>query len=249
MKIALVDDEILARQRLRALLAELGSDYAVVGEASNGLELLRNLTVWAPDVVLLDIRMPVMDGLEAARHLAQLQAPPALIFTTAYDTHALQAFEVHAMDYLLKPVRLERLAAALAKVPQLNRAQLAQLGTQLAQPARTHVCAQLRGNLQLVPLGDVLYFRADQKYTTVRHKGGEVLIDETLKDLEQEFGARFLRIHRNTLVARAHIAGLEKTAAGEMALRMAHSHELLEVSRRHVPEVRQQLRFSHLGGA
>ncbi len=249
MRVVLVDDERLARQRLRSLLAELGADYDIVGEAASGTELLQHLSAWAPDVVLLDIRMPGMDGLEAARHLASLAQPPALIFVTAYESHALQAFEVHAVDYLLKPVRRERLEAALHKTHQLNRAQLAQVGAALAQPARTHICAQLRGNLFLVPMQDVLYFRAEQKYITVRHKGGEMLIDETLKDLEQEFGARLLRIHRNTLVCRAYIAGLEKTAAGELALRMAHSHELLEVSRRHAAEVRAQLRQSHLGGA
>lgn len=247
MRIVLVDDEMLARQRLRSLLAELGTVYEVVGEAANGVELLRQLPTWTPDVVLLDIRMPGMDGLEAARHLADIPQPPALIFTTAYDSHALQAFEVHAIDYLLKPVRRERLEAALHKAQQLNRVQLTQVGVALAQPARTHICAQLRGNLFLVPVLDVLYFRAEQKYITVRHKGGEVLIDETLKELEQEFGTRLLRIHRNTLVFKIHIAGLEKTAEGELAVRMAHSQDLLEVSRRHAAEVRAQLRQSHLG--
>ncbi|RMG51355.1 MAG: DNA-binding response regulator [Gammaproteobacteria bacterium] len=240
MKVLVVDDEPLARQRLVQMLEAL-PEAEVVGEAGNGRAALEQAERLQPDVVLMDIRMPGMDGLEAARHLAALETPPALIFTTAYGEHALEAFEAQAVDYLLKPVQRERLAEALARARRPNRAQMAELGGE-AGSARTHICARVRGNLVLVPIEDVRYFHAEQKYVAVHHAGGEVLIEEPLKALEAEFGDRFLRIHRSTLVARNAIAGLEKAPDGGLLLRLRDDDTRLEVSRRHAPEVRRFVR-------
>jgi len=240
MKLLIVDDEAPARARLQQLVAEIAG-CEVVGEAANGQEALQLAEAHNPDVLLLDIRMPGMDGIETARHLMNLENPPAVIFTTAYNQHALEAFEVHAAAYLMKPVRRERLEAALGAVTRPNRAQLAALGHSLHEPRR-HICARLRGRLMLVPLEDVRYFRADQKYITVRHSNGELLIEESLKGLEEEFSAQFIRVHRNALAALDHITGLEKDAQGHWQLRLRDCPETLEVSRRLTAEVRKRLK-------
>lgn len=240
MKVLVVDDEALARDRLRRLLAEI-PDCSVCGEAGDGRAALDQVAQCAPDVVLMDIRMPGMDGLEAARHIAGLPDPPAVIFTTAFGDHALEAFEACAVDYLLKPIRGERLAAALGNARRLTRAQAAQLDSATGG-VRSHICVRMRGNLQLVPVTDIRFFRADNKYVTVRTGDGEYLIEESLKALEDEFGARFLRIHRNALVAVDFIAGLEKAGEGQCQVVLGGIDECLEVSRRHLPEVRARLK-------
>ena len=191
----------------------------LAGEAGNGREALELWERSQADVVLLDIRMPVMDGLETARHLAALERPPAVIFTTAYSEFAVEAFDAHAIAYLLKPVRAEKLAAALTGAGRVNRVQLTQLGGGSA-PARRHICAKLRDKLHVVPVENVLCFVADQKYVTVHHTGGELLVDESLKDLEQEFAGRFLRVHRNALVAVNQVERLEKDDAGHLQVYM-----------------------------
>lgn len=246
MKILICDDEALARQRLRAQLDEMNI-HRVVAEAANGIEALARCEEFQPDIVLLDIRMPGMDGIEAARHLAQWPQPPAVIFTTAYDEHVLQAFEADATDYLLKPIRKERLAQALAKASKLTRVQQARLQalhTQLqgSSAQRTHICAYQRGNLVLVPIKEIIYLHADQKYVTVKHTGGEILIDEALKVLEQEFADCFVRIHRASLVARRFIVGLERDNEGSFFVVMQHCTEKLEVSRRHLADVRKLIK-------
>ncbi len=240
MKILIVDDEAPARTRLRRLVEEIDG-HDVVGEAANGREALLLSDKTQPDVLLLDIRMPGMDGLEAARHLAALENPPAVIFTTAYGDHALEAFAAHALDYLLKPIRKERLAQALTHVRKLNRAQSAALSSVETAQARSHICARVRGALQLVPVDEIVYFLADQKYVTVRYSDGSVLIEESLKTLETEFAAAFTRIHRNALVAAAHIIGLERGDDGHVHVRLRGVTERLEVSRRHAAELRQRL--------
>lgn len=240
MKVLLVDDETLARERLRRLLAEL-PDCAVCGEAGDGRTALALCVELQPDVVLLDIRMPGMDGLEAARYIAGLPDPPAVIFTTAFGDHALEAFEACAADYLLKPIRAERLAAALGNARRLTRAQAAQIDAD-SGGVRNHICVRVRGNLQLIPVADIRCFRADNKYVTVRTGDAEYLIEEPLKDLEDEFGPRFLRIHRNALVAAEFIIGLEKNAEGQCMVALAGVDERLEVSRRHQPELRARLK-------
>lgn len=238
MKVLIVDDEQLARERLARMVAALDG-YTVVGEAGNGRQALEQAQVHQPDLVLLDIRMPGMDGLEAARHLSELDEPPAVIFCTAYEEHAVQAFDLQAVGYLLKPVRRENLATALERAQRVNKAQLAALGGDLTPSRRTHIAARTHRGIELVPLGDVRYFQADQKYVTVRFGSGEVLIDEPLRDLEEEFGELFLRIHRNCLVATAHVERLERLAPGQARLHVRDVAEPLEVSRRHLASVRR----------
>ncbi|WP_434111732.1 LytR/AlgR family response regulator transcription factor [Methylocaldum sp. GT1TLB] len=244
MKILIADDEAPARSRLRDLLGEIDSSLIVVGEAADGEQALRLAAQIQPDAVLLDIRMPWIDGIGTARELARLPQPPAVVFTTAYDEHALEAFEVSAVDYLLKPVRKDRLAAALRKAERFTETAWNKLETALpaGQSTRSHLCIYSHGDIRLIPVDTVLYFRAEQKYTTVRTPDGETLIDDSLKSLEEEFGKSFIRIHRNALVAIDHIVALEKSSPGGTALRLRGIPEALEISRRHLPSVRSQLK-------
>jgi two-component system, LytTR family, response regulator AlgR len=243
VKVLIVDDEPLARERLRRFCEEDLSGYQVVAEASDGAAAIREAQQHGPDVVLLDVRMPGMDGIEAARHLAELEPAPAVIFTTAYDEYALDAFAVHAVGYLLKPVRRDKLEEALKVAARPNAVQLAALrGDSGKARARSHISARVRGNLVLIKIDDILYFQADQKYITVRHHGGEVLIEEALKDLEEEFGSRFVRIHRNALVALDGIVALERDALGRTVVKLKGIGETLEVSRRHLPGLRATLK-------
>jgi two-component system response regulator AlgR len=241
MKVLVVDDETPARTRLKTLLAEIPG-CEVVGEAVNGREALRLWETTQPDVLLLDIRMPVMDGLETARHLAGLDNPPAIVFTTAYDEFAVEAFNTRAIAYLLKPVRQAQLAAALSNAGRLNRVQLSQLSEHTEQEARHHICARLRDKLQVVPVDTIQCFIADQKYVTVCHNQGELLIDEALKDLENEFSKLFIRVHRNALVALAHVRSLEKSEDGHFHVYLNGRTDPVEVSRRMVADVRAHLR-------
>jgi len=242
MNILIADDEPLARSRLKRL-AEESDDIHVVGEAGDGKETLLLCEKTNPDVILLDIRMPGMDGLETAYHLSHLVNPPAIIFTTAFSEHALAAFDNNAVDYLLKPIRQERLQQALKKARTVNRAQLVELGkNEETDHVRSHISAQISGNIHLIPIDEVYFFQADQKYVTVRHKQGEVIIDESLKSLEEEFGERFIRIHRNALVAKAHLDRLEKTSPGQWSVKIRGLEDKLEMSRRHMSIVRKLLK-------
>ena len=242
MRILVVDDEAPARRRLVQLVERI-SGAEVVGEAATGRAALKGVEEHNPDCLLLDIRMPDMDGLECARHLTQLETPPAIIFTTAYDQFAMKAFEAHAADYLLKPIRQERLESALKNVQRPNAAQKAQLG-ELQEDAgsRRHICARVRDSLKLVPVSSIYYFRADQKYVAVRYDEGEVLIEDALKSLEEEFSEEFIRVHRNALASRRYLDSLEKDKEGHFHLRLRECDETLEVSRRLVPEVRRLIR-------
>lgn len=219
LRILIVDDEPLARERLRTLLADLAPQLPneVVGEAGNGLQALDCLRERKADVVLADIRMPGMDGIELASHLGRLVQPPALIFTTAYDNYAVQAFDLDAIDYLLKPVRAQRLLAALNKLParRPEAALIDGLGRQLRGGGRRHLSCHERGRLLLVPVDEILYFRAELKYVTARTVDREYLLDESLTRLESEFAERFVRLHRAVLVARAALAGFEKAAGDD----------------------------------
>ena len=242
MKALVVDDEPLARERLAALIAEIDG-VEVVGEAGNGFEALETAARIKPDLVLLDIRMPVMDGLEAARHLDALEMPPAVIFCTAYQDHALAAFEANAVDYLVKPIRVERLRAAIGKAQRLGGTILRKIES-TTEPGRrrSHLCARVRGSLVLVAVGDIDYLLAEDKYVVVHHAKGEVLIEEPLTDLEEEFGDRFVRIHRNCLVALARLAGLDRAADGRVLARIEGVSVPLEVSRRNLPALRKLVR-------
>jgi two-component system, LytTR family, response regulator AlgR len=240
VKVLIVDDEALARGRLRALLAEDAS-HEVVAEADSGEACLALVAKHRPDVVLLDIRMPGMDGIETARHLATLAEPPAVIFTTAYDAFAVQAFDAQAVGYLLKPVRGERLAEALRRAARPTRPQLAALSGAGGAP-RPRIAAKLGGALRLIPVDTIRYFQAEQKYITVCHAGGVDLIDESLRELETEFRESFVRIHRNALVALQYLAAMERDTQGMLRARLDGVTETLAVSRRHAPEVRRRIR-------
>jgi two-component system response regulator AlgR len=239
--VLIVDDEPPARSRLRELVSAVPG-WLVAGEAVHGRQALDLCQRLAPDVVLLDIRMPEMDGLEAARHLAKLDEAPAVIFTTAYDDYAVQAFDAQAIGYLVKPVRRERLEQALARAARLGDRALRSLGT-AAPPAgrRTQVCVRKGRGLRLVPVADIRYFHADQKYVTLHLPGGEELIDEPLKDLEAEFAERFVRTHRNTLVALPFIDRIESTPDGHYQLWLRDVPAPLPVSRRLAGEVKRRL--------
>ncbi len=238
MKVLIVDDEKPARDRLARMVGEL-KEHQLVGEAVNGLEALGMAQSLEPDIVLLDIRMPGMDGIEAARHISKLEEPPAVVFTTAFSDHALEAFETHAVDYLLKPVKQDRLQAAMEAAVRPTRAQASRNGDLLSglEP-RQHICARVRGSLVLVPIEDIYYFHAEQKYVTVRHVEGEVLIEDALKNLETEFGDRFHRIHRNALVNLSRLAGMQSENDGHQVT-FKEIEDTLEVSRRHLPGVRK----------
>ncbi|MCS7100816.1 MAG: LytTR family DNA-binding domain-containing protein [Burkholderiaceae bacterium] len=254
LKILIVDDEPLARTRLQQLLADAAAQVplTVAGVADSGPAAIEAAERLAPDVVLLDIQMPGMPGLEAARHLAARPLPPAVVFVTAYDEHALEAFEVQALDYLLKPVRLERLVAALTRAQRLrpHEPKLEEVARALAS-ARTHLTVSERGRMILVPVEEIVYLRAELKYVTIRTAQREYLTEESLSSLESEFGERFVRIHRNALVARKSIHGFQRVRAGAGSEAGADGHwevllkelpERLPISRRQWSVVKAVLR-------
>ncbi|KAA3630445.1 MAG: DNA-binding response regulator [Proteobacteria bacterium] len=242
MKILIVDDERLARERLKHLVSGLVSNPELF-EASNGREALFAVNASHPDLVLMDIRMPIMDGLESAMHLSRMDNPPSVIFTTAYDQHAVTAFEVNAVDYLLKPIRKERLETALGKVTMPSLQQLDRVRSQQdITQSRSHISVQLRGQITVIPVSEVVYFMADNKYVRVRTATERHFIEDSLVSLEQEFEERFLRIHRNAIVSIAHIRGMEKQSTGRWHVKLKDIDETLEVSRRHTAAVRNWIR-------
>lgn len=245
MNILIVDDEKPARDRLRQIIEDL-SGHSVVGEAANGAEALRIAAKLLPDVVLLDIRMPGMDGIETAHHLNAMDKPPAVVFATAYDEYAIDAFDARAIGYVLKPVRRERLQGALEHAERLTGQMLQELAADPGlETRRKHVCARIHGELRLIPINEIRCFVADQKYVSVYHEGGQSLIDDSLKSLEEEFGAEFVRIHRSALVKVTAVEKLEKLADGKtrVVLRGDSQDEAdsLIISRRHVADVRRRL--------
>ncbi|GMR18440.1 MAG: alginate biosynthesis regulator AlgR [Gammaproteobacteria bacterium] len=242
MRILIVDDEKLARDRLRELVNDIGG-HTVIGEGRNGNEAVEKASELNPDILLMDIRMPGMDGLEAAMHLMGMENPPSVIFTTAYDQHALDAFEVNAVDYLLKPIRKDRLANALVKARKLTQKQLQEINEAREEPpSRTHISVHMRGNIRLVPIADIRYFLADSKYVVIRTLEEEHLIEDSLVNLEKEFGERFLRIHRNALVARSYVNAIEKDTSGAWQVKIKGVDKKLDVSRRHAASVRRWAR-------
>ncbi len=242
LKVLIVDDELPARERLRSLLAEIDATE-VIGEAQNGEQGLRCAVDLCPDVVLLDVRMPGMDGIEAARHLNALEEPPAVIFTTAYDEYAINAFEAQAVGYLLKPIRKEKLAAALSQAGRLTRPQLLKIAAASPNERRTHIAARHREGLRLIPVEEVQFFFAEQKYTTVRHLKGEDLIEDSLRALEEELGNAFVRIHRNALVSVRFLERIERNTEGQYYVRLRGCEAPLQVSRRMAGELRDRFRI------
>lgn len=244
----IVDDEAPARDRLRDLLADCADtvSLAVAGEAANGRVALELLSSQPADVVLLDIRMPEMDGIEVAQHLQKLERPPAVIFTTAYDAYAIRAFDVHAVDYLLKPIRAARLEEALSRVRASPPAAVLR---ELQRDPRAFLSAQERGKIHLIPVGDVIYLKAELKYITVHTAQREFLIEESLTRLEQEYAERFVRVHRNCLVAHAAIRGFEREtndggegSEGRWIVLLEDCDEKIAVSRRQQHIVREFVR-------
>lgn len=240
--ILIVDDEAPARARLKALLADIAAEFPhrIVGEAGDGIAALELLERTPADIALIDIRMPRMDGIELAQQLAGRERSPAVIFVTAYDAFALKAFDLAAVDYLLKPTQAARLLDALKKARRLAGADF----QELAPTGRTRLRVVERGVVRLVPVAEVLYFRAEQKYVTARTAEREFLLEESLAHLEAEFGPRFVRIHRNCLVAAAAVDGVAHAADGEEAhwmLRLKGVAEQLPVSRRQWAQVRERL--------
>jgi two-component system response regulator AlgR len=244
IRILIVDDEPLARQRIARLIEPL-ENYEICAEASNGKEALEQIDLQHPDIVLMDVRMPEMDGLAASQQIAQLQHPPAIIFCTAYDDYAISAFKVQASDYLLKPARKEALYEALERAKQVNKLQIQSVQAEPALPnesqsAKTLVAKSSRGS-ELLDMNNIYYFTADQKYVSVFHTQGETLIDHTLKELEQEFPDKLLRIHRNTLVNKVYIEAIYKSSTGQHQLQLRNVNSRLSVSRRHLPEVKSHI--------
>ncbi len=244
LRVLIVDDEAPARNRVRDLLSDcaLKMPIEIAGEAATGRQALEMLPQCDPDVVLLDIRMPEMDGLEVAQHLRKLDEPPAVIFTTAYDVYALKAFEVHAVDYLLKPIRLGRLFDALSRARTITPLKLDVL-RELKPEARTHLSVNERGRIHLIPVGDIAFLKAELKYVTVRTAEREFLLEESLAKLEQEFLGRFVRVHRNCLVAKEAIRGFERAtdadSEGHWVVVLENVAEKLAVSRRQQHIVRE----------
>ena len=241
MRVLIADDEPLARERLRAMLAS-EAGVLVVAEAGDGHAALHGCAQHHPDLVLLDISMPGIDGLETARHLAAFEPRPAVVFCTAFDAHALSAFDAQAIDYLVKPVRPERLSAALERVRTFAAGRAQHDAGEGVGQRRTHLCARVRGSLRLIPVEDILYLQAEEKYVVVHHARGEDLIEESLKSLEHEFAERFVRIHRNCLVARHEIVELRRIGDGHTQAVLRHGDHPLEVSRRCVAQLRETLK-------
>ncbi len=244
LRVLIVDDEAPARNRIRDLLADcaLKLPLEIAGEADNGKRALEMLSACEADVVLLDIRMPEMDGLEVAQHLQKLDQPPVVVFTTAYDVYALKAFEVHAVDYLVKPIRLGRLFDALSRVRTITPLRLDVL-RELKTEARTHLSINERGRIHLIPVTDIAFLKAELKYVTARTAEREYLLEESLAKLEQEFLGRFVRIHRNCLVAKDAVGGFERATdvegEGHWVVVLKSISEKLDVSRRHQHIVRE----------
>jgi two-component system response regulator AlgR len=239
--IFIADDEEPARERLKELLSDIAAEVPtrVAGEARNGLEAVERIPESGAQIVLLDIQMPGMGGLEVARHLASLENRPTVVFVTAHDRHAVEAFELNALDYLLKPVRAERLASALKKASAPGREQLAKA----ASTAREYLSVAERNRIVLVPVREIVFLRAEQKYVTVRTRSREHLIEEALVALEREFAETFVRIHRNCLVSRAAIRGFERGGGGDdephWLVVLEGMEERLPVSRRQWPQLKE----------
>jgi two-component system response regulator AlgR len=234
LRILIIDDELPARNRLRRMLAEVPAVH-VAGEAASGLEALSLIPLKEPDVLLLDISMPGLDGMTLAQMLQEQASPPAVIFCTAWSDKAVEAFECDAVDYLVKPVRLERLVAALDKARRFGAR-----GTGMV--SGVFLRSTLGGKVKLLPLDDVICLHSEDKYTTAVHEGGKLVINQPLLELEKDHADILVRIHRGTLVARNRIRGLEKAADGRHYLLLEGSDEQPQVSRRCLPAVRKLIR-------
>ncbi len=242
MKILIADDEPLARERLARLLAQLPGCRILQPYACNGQQALELVHELEPDILLLDIYMPALNGLQVAKKLSTLPNPPAIIFCTAHDEYALEAFQVNAIGYLVKPVRLEQLAQALRQAQRLTSNQLEAINfEQQHDGKRSHINIRTHRGLELVPVDSIDYFMADQKYITIFHSQGQTLFDESLKNLEQEFSPQFIRIHRSLLVNINKIERLQRIEPTKHQLWLRGHSQPLPVSRRHLAGLRSAM--------
>lgn len=246
MKILIADDELLARQRLKLLLQDINPSHDTYADASNGIEALQQCIDHKPQLALLDIRMPMMDGLQVAAEIQKAHLGTHVIFTTAYDEYAVKAFEHNAIDYLLKPVKQSRLEQSLEKISRLSQADIKPTLSKLDLHApRQHLCAHSHSGLDIIALKDILYFKADHKYVIAATSQREILLDDSLKALEQEFEPQFFRIHRNALVNIDAIASISKTISGQFNVQLRDCDQSLIISRRHQAELNRLLRQKH----
>ncbi len=251
LKVAIIDDEPLARLRIKSLLAQASVANEVVaefGESVNGLAWLQeqDKAGTSPDMLLLDIQMPGLDGMVLAARLRELRQPPVVAFVTAHAEHALRAFDLAAADYLTKPVRLERLNATLDRVLKLKAARQPEPANDVADNSADVFVVQDRGRLERIALSQILYFKAEQKYVTLRTAEQSHVLADSLTELEGRVGERFIRVHRNALVSRQAMKALERRAddadGGETwAVQVTPTMEWLSVSRRQVTAVREAM--------
>lgn len=251
LRLFLVDDEVPALNRLKDVLADCAAvfPHEVVGTAANGMTALAQLAEVRADVVILDIQMPQMSGIEVARKLLEFSHPPLVIFATAFEDYGVAAFDVRAVDYLLKPIRQDRLLAALKRVEELQQSRPIQ--SERPSGARTHFSVTERGRVHLIAIQDVIYLKAEQKYITLRTLAREYLLEDSLTRIEEEFGTRFVRIHRNCLVACNALDGFEREVqSGGDAHWVALLRELperLPVSRRQQHVIKEFGKSEHDG--
>lgn len=233
-----VDDEPLARARLRTMIQAM-QGYEFVGEAGDGIAAIGLAESYQPDLILLDIAMPGMNGIEVTRHFSTLDSPPAIIFCTAYGDYAVDAFDAAAVGYLLKPVRAEKLLDALNKAAKLNRLQMTELENSGLQPSahRTHISARSHRGVELLEISKISHFVSEDKYVFAHHADGETILEQSLKTLEEELDGLFVRVHRNSLVSIAHIEALER-GSGEAHIRLRGVTVKPQVSRRHLRELK-----------
>ena len=239
MKVLIVDDEALARERLSRLVQRIVPE-AQVREASNGLQALELVAEDTPELMLLDIRMPGMDGIEVASQLKELDESPAVVFCTAYDSYALDALEQQAVAYLLKPVREEKLRSAIERAGRVNRMQLASLSA--GEGVRSHISSESHRGMEMVAVSDVRCFIAEQKYVSVCYPQGSILIPDSVKEMEQEFASELVRVHRNALVALAHVVRLRRDNDAGWCVELDGVDMAPQVSRRHLGSVKESLR-------
>ncbi len=245
MNILIADDERPARNRLRHLLNQSDSEIELISEVENGDQVLELCETLNPDVVLLDIRMPGKSGLDVCKQLSTFHCPPAVVIVSAYDEHALQAFDAHAVDYVLKPVHQQRLDSALRKAVMFRKGGNFSNQSLSDNPRqREHLSIKDRDTVYRVPVSEIIYFKAEQKYVLVRTDKFELLSSESLKTLETEFQGLFMRVHRNALVACKYITSLEKQSNGKCYIHFTGTDEKIEISRRHLPRARQWLKIN-----
>jgi two-component system response regulator AlgR len=238
MKYLVIDDEFLARARLKELLLRIDPS-AEVYEAENGQQALDLCESHKPDTALVDIRMPGISGIELVYHMTTLEHSPAVIFTTAYSEYALEAFEANAIDYLLKPVQVDRLKRALQKADPITKVQT----ESLKKTTRSmHISISQKGKIKLVPIQNICYLKAENKYVLVKTMKEEYLMNDTLNNLEKELGDNFLRVHRNALISTEHLEGLEKNDDGQWCVFFRGIDDKVEISRRQTPTIRSWLK-------